>query len=283
MNSQSFLFKCLAFYGNHLQHRGNERVLDWLRRVTHADVDEELEVERRGRRWILNPSDFVRADVFWSGYKDRWDVWHLERLLPRDAVLVDVGANFGYYTVELTTALGPGARAIAFEPFPQNCERLERHVRMNDLTKRVRVLPFALSDASGSLTMHLRQGGNTGSAQLGGGEGLTIRAARLDELWPELGYERLDFIKIDVEGHEIRVLRGAQRMISEHKPMMLIEIDPPRLKEGGASSTELVEMLRDLRYDLFRSRRRELVSVDSCDEAGVIFNAFCMPRGRSPL
>ena len=39
MNSQSLLFKCLAFYGNHLQHRGNERVLDWLRRVTHADVD----------------------------------------------------------------------------------------------------------------------------------------------------------------------------------------------------------------------------------------------------
>ena len=125
MNSRSLLSRSLVFHGNRPPHLGNERVLHALRRLTGADVNENLDIERRGRRWVLNPSDFVQGDVFRTGYKDYWDVWHLERLLPANAAIADVGANFGYYAIELCLALGPLARAVAFEPFPASFARLE--------------------------------------------------------------------------------------------------------------------------------------------------------------
>jgi FkbM family methyltransferase len=208
---------------------------------------------------------------------------HLDQQLPLDDYIADVGANFGYYSVELATALGAAARVVAFEPFPLNYARLERHVRLNDLASRVQMLPLALSDRSGVATMDVRRSEtrNTGSAQLRG-EGVAIRTARLDDLWPTLGYVRLDLLKIDVEGHEVRVLEGASRVIREHRPMMLIEIDPPRLAESGSSPAALLDALRSFGYELFHARRRALVPVGSASPQALV-NTFCIHPSRRAL
>lgn len=263
MNKDSLLFHSLVFYGNNLQHRGNWRILNQLRRWTNADINEEIEVERRGRRWVLNPSDFVHQDVFWSGYKDYWDLWHLERLLPVDAVILDVGSNFGYYAIELALALGPEARAIAFEPFPTNFDRLKQNIQLNDLGNQITPLSIALSNENRVSTMSLRSGkNNTGSAQVGI-EGVDVELAALDDIWPSLKLGRLDMMKIDVEGHEVNVLNGGRSIIEEHRPCLLVELDPPRLEESGSSSTELIDLLNSLNYKLYESKRRGLVALTS--------------------
>ena len=219
--------------------------------------------------------------MFWTGYKDYWDVWHLERLLPSNAVIADVGANFGYYAIELCMALGPRARAVAFEPFPANFARLEHHLRLNGLEERVRPLRLGLSDAPGKAVMAVREGrSNSGSAQVGA-EGTAIETVRLDDVWPTVGYERLDLIKMDVEGHEARALEGARDVVRQYRPLLLVEIDPPRLQEGGSSADALIEMLRSLGYRLFQAQRRALVPVGE-DGPRTLVNVFCIHEGSPP-
>ena len=236
MQATSPIFQSIAWYGNHFQHRGSHHVVSLLRRATGADIDAELTVERGGLRWRLNPSDFVHQDVFWHGAKDRWDVWSLERLLARDSLIVDIGSNFGYYALHLTHALGPAARAIAFEPMPGNFERLSSNIALNGLGGQVKAFRLGLSDAPGEARMAARSG-NSGSAQIGssGPDNTVIPLDTLDRLWDRVAgpAARLDFVKIDVEGHEIHVLNGALGVISRFLPAFLIEVDPPRLAEAG--------------------------------------------------
>lgn len=281
MHADSFVFKSLAWYGNNVRHRGSYRVLNRLRRLTRADIDAELVVKRRGTRWALNPADFVHQDVFWHGTKDFWDVWHLRRLLPRDSLVVDIGSNFGYYAIHLARTLGRESRAIAFEPMPHNYARLSRNIELNGLSEQVRALQVGLSDATGEATMAARQG-NSGSAQIGAAaaEAVTVRLETLDGLWPALaGTRAADFIKIDVEGHEPKALAGARAVLEHSQPIVLLEVDPPRLAEAGSSPAALAAFFGALGYRHFVSNRSHLEPV-ALDRAPELVNVLCLHRER---
>ena len=105
----------------------------------------------------------MHADIFWLGVKDHWDVWHLKRMLGPDSVLLDVGANLGYYAIHLASRLGPACRVWAFEPFPANFRRLETNIALNRLESQVTACPLGLSDQQREGHMHMREG-NSGSA-----------------------------------------------------------------------------------------------------------------------
>src|SRR5262245_1187917 len=123
MTRHSWVFRFLEFYGTQLHHRGQWRIHKWLRDRLNSNLDIDLEVVRDGHRWLLNPSDFVQADFFWLGERDTWDVWHAKRLFD-GAIMMDIGANFGHYSITLAEAASRNCVVHAFEPFPQNAARL---------------------------------------------------------------------------------------------------------------------------------------------------------------
>lgn len=282
VNSSSIVFKAIEWYGNNLQHRGAHHIVSRLRRLTKADIDAELTVKRGGLRWSLNPSDFVHQDVFWHGTKDMWDVRHLLRLLPADALIVDIGSNFGYYAIRLTHDLGPAARAIAFEPMPANHQRLSRNIALNGLEGRIKPLRLGLSRAAGEARMAARDQ-NSGSAQIRNGAigGAAIALAALDGIWSDVAGNdaRADLIKIDVEGHEIAALSGARGVIERSQPIVLLEVDPPRLAECGSSPSELQAFFDALGYRYFVARRERLEPV-TLEAAPELVNVLCLHRQR---
>jgi FkbM family methyltransferase len=281
LGRQSLLFRGLEFYGTKVQHRGKWWVHDRLRHWLRADVDEDIEVERGGRRWVLNPSDFVHADLFWTGSKDRWDVEHALRFLQPGDVIFDVGANFGYYAITLAAALRGDCQVHAFEPFPRNFERLTRHVALNGLEGAVHAHPLGLSDAAGVGQMRTRSD-NSGAAHVAEtdteGEGLPTTLVTLDEFCDGRAIGRLDFLKIDVEGHEERVLSGGARTIARHRPRILLELDPPRLARARSSASRVVEQLRGLGYELHFAHRERLSPLKKLPEGEGYINAFALPR-----
>lgn len=282
MNITSPIFRSIAWYGTRLQHRGSHRIVDLLRRATGADIDAELTVARGGLRWQLNPADFVHQDVFWHGCKDRWDVWHIERLLDEGATIADIGSNFGYYALHLTHALGGNARALAFEPMPGNFARLSTNIALNGAAGQVQAFRCGLSDAPGEARMAPRSG-NSGSAQIGahGADATVIPLDTLDRVWERAAGagERLDFVKIDVEGHEIHVLNGARGVIGRFRPAVLIEVDPPRLAEAGSSPAALQAYFDALGYRAFVSERTRLreIALGAVDE---LVNVICLHGDR---
>jgi hypothetical protein len=165
MESNSLPFKALEFYGTKIHHPGQWRVHRYLRNLLRADIDRDLEVTRRGLKWLLNPSDYMQSDFFWLGSLEGWDTYHALKLLRPQSVIFDIGANFGYYSMILSAALQGHCQVFAFEPNPPTFSRLTKNIALNDLHGRIKAFQFALSDRSGSARIS-GPPGNSGAAHI---------------------------------------------------------------------------------------------------------------------
>jgi FkbM family methyltransferase len=273
MTPDSLGFRFLEWYGVHLKHPGQWRVHAALRDLLGPPANAELPVDRQGHRWVLNPSDYPQVDLFWLGESDRWDLHHAIRLVRAGAVIFDVGANFGYYSVMLASALGGACEVHAFEPAAVTFERLSRHVALNGLAC-IHAHQIGLSDSPGLASLQPRSGNSGATFLVPGGQ---IQVSTLDRFVEERGLQRLDFMKIDVEGFEERVLRGGARTLERFRPTILIEIQPTTLERAGSSVHRLADLLTGHGYTLMRAKRRALVPLALRDEPGWLVNAFCLP------
>ena len=172
-------------------------------------------LDRRGRHALLHPPRVHPAVL---GF------------LSSGAVVIDIGANLGEWTVPLARAVGPAGRVLAIEPVPRTAAALEATLAANAL-RHAEVLRCAISDHDGTaefavpLVTSARI--DSGTARLGaaraGYEALHVPTRSLDSLAPERGLDRLDLIKIDVEGHERQVLEGAASTLERWRPVLVIE------------------------------------------------------------
>ena len=147
---------------------------------------------------------------------------------PND-VVVDVGANVGDWTLAAARVVGAGGRVLAFEPVPHIAESLRKTVRANRL-QQVKVFELALAEAGGSREFSVERE-NTGGSRLDAMsndprrtfDSITVKTARLDEIAAAEKPQRLDLIKIDVEGFEHAVLSGAVETLKRFKPVLFME------------------------------------------------------------
>ena len=154
--------------------------------------------------------------------------------------VMDIGANVGIFSVVMGVALGQSGRVFAFEPAPGNLVRLRRNLERNRLDDP-QVFSYALGEADGQMTLHLARDPAYPSlveveSGLGDGTGVRVQVRRLDGIWEESGRPQIAFLKMDVEGAEATVIRGATHLLESCLPTMLIE----------ANSPEQLDVLRSL-------------------------------------
>ena len=159
----------------------------------------------------------------------------LQAYLPSDGVFVDVGANVGLYTCTMATHVYPSGHVFAIEPVPANVEALQRNVHLNQLGN-VSIHPVALSDRAQRLELFApagHRGGGSGSIsanKLAAGVPIaSAHAVRLDDVFEGA---RLDAIKIDVEGHEPKVLDGAAQTLKRFRPIVMCEVNSPAVLDA---------------------------------------------------
>jgi len=166
----------------------------------------------------------------------------LRRLRP-DAVAVDGGAHIGVLTVLLASLCRHG-HVYAFEPAPQNLAHLRANVAANR-AQNVTVVEAALFDRDGELTMSFDEA-YPGGTHVGAGSS-PVRSVRLDTWVAEQGLDRLDLLKLDVEGVELTVLDGAADTIERLRPITVVECNPVALPRfGGTDHRRLFGRLREL-------------------------------------
>ncbi len=155
--------------------------------------------------------------------------------VPRDggasAVVLDVGANIGLATLAMATALPASARLLAVEPSPRNLAHLRRNLAANGLAQRVEVVAAAAGAEPGSLSFHESEFG-AGSHLVSGHHlagnampAVQVPVETLDRVVSSRGLERLDFVKIDVEGFEPDVLAGGAGAIARFRPVIYVEFN----------------------------------------------------------
>ncbi|MEM8975577.1 MAG: FkbM family methyltransferase [Pseudomonadota bacterium] len=169
-------------------------------------------------------------------------------------VFVDVGANVGYFTT-IWAALQPTNQAVAIEASPIVYPILERNLANNNLTERVECVQCAVSDLPGVLSFAKGDDEPTGWGRIAHTDDeagvVPVDAMRLDAILKK--YSKIDFLKIDVEGAEQRVLEGAGVFITDQLiDTIYIEINRPGAKAMGLAEAESLDLLSDAGYCLRR-------------------------------
>jgi len=283
MQPTSLVWKMLEFYGTRIKHRGKNRVHEWLRSALRAEANCDLEVERRYLRWQLNPSDFVQTHLYWTGEYEPWDLQELSRWVAPNAVFLDVGANFGYYSVCLAPLMKGSGQVFAFEPCHPTLERLKINIALNHLESIIKPVPCGLSDQPGSAYLD-ETDWNSGAATISvQSKGAKIMLDTLDNFCKSQKLDRLDLIKIDVEGSEFRVLQGGQSTIARFQPVLMIEFNSSALKNSGSSVKQLDAILRGWGYQLYTRTRKSLHPFQPDQDDLPVVNVFCFPPRCWPI
>jgi len=206
---------------------------------------------------IALPKGGPAALVYYQGFSEPDTADLLRALLQPGMVLADVGAHFGEYTLLGARRVGDTGEVHAFEPDPRVHDALVENVRLNRL-ERVVIRPWAVSDAEGEVELRLAaepalSALAVASSPLSPGQRVhRVRAVTLD------GYvaaRRLDVVKIDVEGAEMRVLRGAQRLLQRapaEAPVLIFECAAHNYARFGYSPADVFRLLRRSGYLVWR-------------------------------
>lgn len=236
------------------------RAIVFARRLIGAP--ETVEVNRHGIRWRLDLREGIDLAIYLMGYFERETVRAYSRLLRPGDTALDIGANIGAHTLPLARCVASQGMVIAFEPTCYAYTKLRINVDINPtLATQIRSEQMmlvgssetALSEtiySSWPLTRNLRalvHPKHQGMAMDTSG----ARAVPLDQYLMESGVGKVDFIKMDVDGHEREVLQGALDMLRRDRPTILMEIMPYGLEEHGTSLNELFSTLKSLNYLMF--------------------------------
>ena len=203
---------------------------------------------------------FDRLLYLWlhrAGLMGRSSLEETASVVSSGMTVVDIGANVGVYTSILAELVGPSGRVIALEPATDNWRALNKALAANRWSN-VEIHRVAAADRNGHMYFEqsFYNSGNNALAETSNADSDAVEVIRLDDL---LAGRKVDFIKIDVQGWEAAVLRGAGQTLSQNRPLCVrVEIWPTGLLQAGSSPDEVVALLEKAGLQIDRDDKVKL-------------------------
>jgi FkbM family methyltransferase len=196
-----------------------------------------LRTNQRIERWM------------WAGAYERELVQLMKRTIKAGMTVLDVGANVGYFSTLASGLVGNTGQVHAFEPMPQNLSRLRQNL---GVFRWAHSYPYAVGDATGTAVICFNES-EAGWASLLTSNDLERRAdiniIRLDDWVRDHAVNRIDFMKMDIEGGEFQALLGAQELLSRFRPVIVAELNAVCLARSNRKPEDVLALLRGLGYD----------------------------------
>lgn len=230
----------------------------------------------------------VSAMIYRFGYYDESVCRFLIEMLRPGDTFFDIGAHFGFFSLLARQVIGPNGRVASFEPMPRTRARLMRNLGSNAPTDNFRVLDIAAFDKDCELVFHdhgeARSSFNSAFAARGldcAWEPVPVRARPIDDVFPELGLERLDVMKIDAESAELNVLEGAVATIETFRPVVIAEFGDFDVV-GVPPSRGIADWLVSRNYTPYEVKDAQIVRHGLREHYGYT-NLMFIPQERSEL
>jgi len=257
----------LAEYGRYLQSTD-------ISSITISDDGVVMTSRRHGVRIACDPTDrgippIVALNL--RAYEAR-DGGLLLSLVDDGMTFLDVGANIGWYALHVGKMF-PRSRVFAFEPVAESFQYLSRSIALNGLGN-VRAFPYGLFDEPGSRTFHVDpdiKGAASSSKAAAGSVPCVGEVDTLDRVVQRLGIG-VDFIKADVEGAELFVLKGGLKSIEATKPVLFLELLRKHAATFAYHPNEVIKLLADMGYRCFTAGAGGMVEFFTMDEQTVETN-----------
>jgi len=260
-----------------------------------TDDTSAVVARRRSILWRLDLSQGIDLAIYLNVFERA--VWTAVKTLVRPGMrVVDVGANIGAWTLPLASLVGPTGQVLACEPTAYAFHKLKQNLSLNpDLAERVDARQLMVTPVSSSaIPEALHSSWPLGRGQRGhpalGAELKSTRgsaALSLDDLISSCGWSRVDMIKIDVDGFECQVLRGAPLTLSRYRPLIIFELAPYVLAEHGEDSRTLIGILQLSGYQLCslggEPFPEDAAALLASIPRGASVNMLAVPAGKNDL
>ena len=187
---------------------------------------------------------------------------HLYSHIKTGMNVIDVGTNFGETLLHFASLSKTGT-VIGFEPVPYIFEKCKSNIALNNFDNII-LENLALSDSAEELIFNDPQNNNSGGVFLSRGSGTNkVNAITLDNYIDSKMITKVDLIKIDVEGFEMQVIKGAINTLKKLRPLLIIELIDTNLSKQNTSSTEIIALLKTLGYNKVTDLKTGMVLPDN--------------------
>jgi FkbM family methyltransferase len=237
--------------------------------------DQDTEVRVNGHRLLVfSPrTNLIGRALYQHGVWEPAVTNVIERKARSGMVALDVGADIGYYALQLSRLVGPSGRVVAFEPIPEARKRLEHNIALN-AAKNIEVSGYALGNEPGTVYLEdpLKKSRINLNKTSAGERDIEVSIKRLDDLVDEMNLPSIDIVKMDIEGAEHLALLGMEQSLRKFRPILIVEVHNHFLPQFGSSSQQLLTWLRTLGY--------EITPVDSAESEENVTLTVCCESSR---
>jgi FkbM family methyltransferase len=191
---------------------------------------------------------FLASYTIYKQYVEVGPIDRLREFVPSGSLVIDVGANVGFFSRRFAEWVGDDGRVIAIEPEDHNYASLVSALKRDDLLQRVQALKAVAADAPGMMLLEINPLHPADHKLSRNGTGIQVKAVTLDELVKQNSPLRPHLVKIDVQGAEMLVLRGAAGILESCGPALFVELHEEGLNKFGTSVSAILEYLSNHDY-----------------------------------
>lgn len=228
-------------------HKGKGRIVGYW--MAHRDRSRSRYATLPGGSTILCDMSCDYDAMVFLGQEEQTELrWLIGRLQPGD-LFIDCGANIGLWTLVAAARVGESGHIVSYEPNPSTVKRLKANIRRNNMENIVSVIEAAAGSTTGLARFDAGAAHNLG--HLDGSGDLVVPVVTLDRTVTVTG--RVAGVKLDVEGGELAALIGAERLISEHRPWLIVEFNTAISGTNCIDEWDVYQYLRSAGYTAFES------------------------------
>ena len=207
----------------------------------------------QGSKMFLDPTDSLRLSI--DGVYGILDTETIKNQISKNEIAIDVGANIGYYTLLFSKLVGSNGKVFAFEPEHNNYCLLKKNITTNNYSNIISE-EKAVSDTSGDVNLYLAEDGIVGHRIYNSkkfNKSVKVQKIVLDDYFSKLQLlDKINFVKIDVEGFEFGVLKGMEKIIKNSKNLKLfVEFNRVGIEEAGFEPTQVLDFLYENDFKIF--------------------------------
>jgi FkbM family methyltransferase len=216
-------------------------------------------IKRDGIKYDVDLSKLIDVELFLGGW-EKSTIAFINKNLKHEDIVIEVGANIGAHSLLIGKLVGEKGRLIAIEPTEYALRKLNRNISLNEDISNITVIDKIISDAQYKGKDIFNSDWSTKNSQ--SPCSIEFNSSTVDKVAEECLLQKVDMLKIDVDGYDFKVLKGAKKTIERFKPIIFVELCEYTLNEKGDSISDIFSYLNSFGYQCFSESDNREIKVD---------------------